>query len=122
MRRALAWTIDCLPLMLWALYATPSLLTLMVIEEERRRGVGIFDPSTGADALPTRLPDLRLVLLGAAIWIAVELAMRARRGQSIGEWMARALPSTRQRGFVVDAFRYGLLLGWIGAAAAARLY
>ncbi len=121
MRRALAWTIDCLPLVLWALWALPSLVVLVLARREAAEQVGIFDPSTGADpALLAHLRDLRVVLLGAIVWIAVEMLSRARRGRSIGEALAGLAPApSRRRGFMVDAVRYGLLLGWIATAAAA---
>jgi hypothetical protein len=121
-RRALAWTFDCLPPLLLAAYAAPQFLLMAPVGFERGEGVGIFDPSTGVDpvlcAHLARAPDLRFVLLAAVIWIAVELATRSLRGNTLGEELTRAQPPAPRVGLLIDAIRYGLLLGFIATAAA----
>lgn len=121
MKRALAWMLDLLPLVAYAVYAAPALYCLWVLRKESADGIGIFDASLGRDPVVLsalkRLPDLRLAFGGAALWVALQLYSRWRRGLSIAESML----VVRQRGsrksaLVVDAFRYGLPLALIAVA------
>ena len=121
MKRVLAWLLDVAPLVAYAVYAAPTLAAVWMLRKESADGVGIFDPSLGGDPVMLsalrRLPDLRIVLGGAALWVALQLYARWRRGRSIAESMLAVGPrGSRRSALVVDLFRYGLPLALIAVA------
>jgi uncharacterized RDD family membrane protein YckC len=130
-RRLAAGLIDFAPLTVALLLVMPLLMAVSLNVFESLLGVGIYDPAIGGDPvllmhLGWRRPLALAVLIGALVWVALELLALARQRGSIGQIFCGIAvqrqdgqPASLRRQLVRGSLRQALVLALLATAAVA---